>query len=125
VEADATRSPSTPASRASARIPAPIACALALPQARSLSPIVTTNKGGDARTPHGADDHPHATMSDEERAKVRRVGAEDARHSGTHQELPERIEDPAVVAVLTSLLRAARAPEPKESTRRYERNPVA
>jgi hypothetical protein len=55
------------------------------------------------------------TMSDEERAKVRRAGAEDARRSRKRQGLPERIEDPAAIAVLAALLRTARKPPATEA----------
>jgi hypothetical protein len=56
------------------------------------------------------------TMSDEERAKVRKAGAEDARRSRIRQGLPERIEDPAAIAILAALLRTARKPPAVEST---------
>jgi hypothetical protein len=49
-------------------------------------------------------------MSAEERAKVRRAGAEDARRSRIEQGLPERIEDATAIAILAALLRAARPP---------------
>ena len=64
-------------------------------------------------------------VSAEDRAAIRQVGAEDARRSRARQGLRERIEDPAAVAVLAALLRAAPAPEPKARTRRHERNPAA
>ena len=63
--------------------------------------------------------HPAATaMSDQERAAIRQVGAEDARRSRVRQGLPERIEDPAAVAVLAAILRDARVPPPSESRER-------
>lgn len=43
------------------------------------------------------------------------------RRSRARQELPERIEDPAAVALLAAILRDTRAPPPSESTDR-ERN---
>jgi len=56
-------------------------------------------------------------MSDEEREAIRKAGAEDARRSRVAQGLPERIEDPAAVAVLAAFLRGPRkrAP-PRERT---------
>ena len=47
-------------------------------------------------------------LSDQERAAMRQAGAEDARRSRAEHGFPERIEDPAAVAVLAALLRAAR-----------------
>jgi hypothetical protein len=55
-------------------------------------------------------------MSEEERAKVRRAGAEDARRSRLQQGLPERIEDPAAIAVLAALLRTTRETPATENT---------
>ncbi len=46
-------------------------------------------------------------LSDQERAAIRQAGADDARRSRAGQGFPERIEDPAAVAVLTALLREA------------------
>jgi len=64
-------------------------------------------------------------MSAEDRAAVRQAGAEDARRSRARQGLPERIEDPAAVAVLAAILRDTPAlPPPSESTRR-EGKPAA
>jgi hypothetical protein len=58
----------------------------------------------------------HGVMSDEERARVRRAGAENARRSRIRQGLPERIEDPIAVAVLAALLGTSpRAPPEAES----------
>ena len=68
----------------------------------------TATHGGTARQP----------MSDQERAAIRQAGADDARRSRAEHGLPERIEDPAAVAVLAALLRAARAPPRNERTRR-------
>ena len=51
-------------------------------------------------------------MSDEEREAIRRAGAEDARRSRVAQGFPERIEDPAAVAVLAALLRGTRKRAP-------------
>jgi len=60
----------------------------------------TSTHGGSARQP----------MSDQERAAIRQAGADDARRSRAEHGFPERIEDPAAVAVLAALLRDARAP---------------
>ena len=49
-------------------------------------------------------------MSDQERAAIWQAGADDARRSRAEQGFPERIEDPAAVAVLAALLRDARPP---------------
>jgi hypothetical protein len=74
--------------------------------------------------PRGQDkrERPAATaMSDQERAAIRQAGAEDARRSRARRGLPERIEDPAAIAVLVAIMRDARAP-PSESR---ERKPAA
>ncbi len=64
-------------------------------------------------------------MSAAERAAIRQAGADDARRSRTRQGLPERIEDPAVVAVLAAIMRDTPAPPtPTESTS-HERKPAA
>ena len=68
----------------------------------------TSTHGGSARQ----------SMSDRERAAIRQAGAEDARRSRAEHGFPERIEDPAAVAVLAALLRAARPPPRHERTRR-------
>ena len=76
----------------------------------------------------GSDEHerPAATaMSVEERAAIRKAGADDARRSRARQGLPERIEDPAAVAVLAAIMRDSPArPAPSESTS-DERKPAA
>jgi hypothetical protein len=75
----------------------------------------------------GSDEHERSTtaMSAEERAAIRQAGADDARRSRARQGLPERIEDPAAVAVLAALLRAAPEARPKERTGHHERKPAA
>ena len=88
------------ASRVSARIAALSIRALALALLLAASPVVTTDEAGESR--------PRGAMSEEERAMARRAGAEDARRSRLRQGLPERIEDPAAIAVLVALLRSAR-----------------
>ena len=59
---------------------------------------------------------PRQPLSPEERALIRRAGAQDARRSRLRQGLPERIEDPAAIAVLAALLRTARSTRTQEST---------
>jgi len=55
-------------------------------------------------------------MSAVERAAIRQAGADDARRSRARQGLPERIEDPAAVAVLAAILRdTPTPPAPAES----------
>jgi hypothetical protein len=49
-------------------------------------------------------------MTPEQRDAIRRVGAADARRSRASQGLPERIENPAAVAVLAALMRDLPAP---------------
>jgi hypothetical protein len=78
--------------------------------------------------PPDRDEHerPAATaMSDQERAAIRQAGAEDARRSRTRQGLPERIEDPAAVAVLAAILRGIAAPPSPSESARHERKPAA
>ena len=66
-------------------------------------------------THHGTARQP---LSDQERAAIRQAGADDARRSRAEHGFPERIEDPAAVAVLAALLRDARAPPQNERPRR-------
>jgi hypothetical protein len=62
-------------------------------------------------------------MSNEEREAIRKAGAEDGRRSRAEHGFPERIEDPAAVAMLAAILRNIPAPrQPSESTS-HERNP--
>ena len=64
-------------------------------------------------------------MSTEERAAIRQAGAGDARRSRAQQGLPERIEDPAAVAVLAAILRdSPTRPAPSERTS-HEKKPAA
>jgi len=59
------------------------------------------------------------TLSDEEREAIRKAGAEDARRSRVEHGFPERIEDPAAVAVLAAILHGIPAPRPpSESSQR-------
>jgi hypothetical protein len=64
-------------------------------------------------------------MSAEDRAAIRQAGAEDARRSRTRQGLPERIEDPAAVAVLAAILRDIPAPRPPSESTCHGRKPAA
>jgi hypothetical protein len=66
---------------------------------------------------------PH-TMSEEERARMRRIGSEDARKSRKKQGLPERIEDPAAIAILAVLFRSTRRGT-TENAKNHERKPTA
>ena len=59
---------------------------------------------------------PRRPLTPEERALIRRAGAENARRSRLRQGLPERIEDPAAIAVLAALLRTPRSTRTQEST---------
>jgi hypothetical protein len=71
-------------------------------------------------------EHPAATaMSDQERAAIRQAGTDDARRSRARQGLPERIEDPAAVAVLAAILRDTHAPPPLSESTSHERKPAA
>ena len=63
------------------------------------------------------------SMSDHERETIRKAGADDARRSRVEHGFPERIEDPATVAVLAAILRDARAPPPQSTAR--EKKPAA
>jgi hypothetical protein len=62
-------------------------------------------------------------MSDKERAAIRWADADDTRRSRARQGLPERIEDPAAVAILDAILRDARRLQAKSTDR--ERKPAA
>jgi hypothetical protein len=64
----------------------------------------TSTTGGSARH----------VLSDQERAAIRQAGADDARRSRAEQGFPERIKDPAAVAVLAALLRDTRPPPHNE-----------
>ena len=64
-------------------------------------------------------------LSDEEREAIRQAGAEDARRSRVEHGFPERIEDPAAVAVLAAILRDTPAPPPPSESTGHERNSAA
>jgi len=63
-------------------------------------------------------------MSDEEREAIREAGAEDARRSRAEHGFPERIEDPAAVAMLAAILRDIPAPRPPSESTSHERDPA-
>jgi hypothetical protein len=73
----------------------------------------TSTPGDTARQP----------LSDQERAAIRQAGADDARRSRAEQGFPERIEDPAAVALLATLLGDARPP--RNQTGRRTTRPAA
>lgn len=64
-------------------------------------------------------------MSAEERAAIRQAGADDALRSRARQGLPERIEDPAAVAVLAAIMREVPAPPSPSKSSSHERKPAA
>ncbi|HEV2372842.1 MAG TPA: hypothetical protein VGS19_11800 [Streptosporangiaceae bacterium] len=77
-----------------------------------------TRRGGDASTrpPNRNDTKPtRHTLTKADREKVRAAGAADARRSRLAAGLPERIEDPATIAMLAAMLREPATPG--ESTR--------
>jgi hypothetical protein len=82
---------------------------------------VIKRKGVGQTTPL-ADDRPATVaMSTEDRAAIGQADAEDARRSRTRQGLPERIEDPAAVAILAAIVRdtpTRRAPSERTSHER-------
>jgi len=59
---------------------------------------------------------PRASLCTEERMAIRKAGAQGARRSRLRQGLPERIEDPAAIALLAALLHSPRSTQDKEST---------
>ena len=63
-------------------------------------------------------------MSAEEREAIRQAGAEDARRSRVAQGFPERIEDPAAVAMLAAILRGIAPRAPNESTSNERNTPA-
>jgi hypothetical protein len=67
---------------------------------------------------------PRAPLSEEERAAIRDAGMEDARRSRIRQGLPERIEDPAAIAILAALLRTPPSTPAQQTADRHS-NPAA
>jgi hypothetical protein len=64
-------------------------------------------------------------MSEEDREASRKAGAEDARRSRVEHGFPERIEDPAAIAVLAAILRGTRKRAPPTESTSNEGNPAA
>lgn len=67
----------------------------------------------------------HPAMSEEEREAIRQAGAEDARRSRVAHGFPERIEDPAAVAMLAAILRDIPAPRAPSESASDDRDPAA
>lgn len=63
-------------------------------------------------------------MSAEDSNAIRQVGAEDGWRSRAQQGLPERIEDPAAVAVLAAILRDEPAPSPSSESAMHETSSI-
>ena len=83
-------------------------------QARTARPPAAGQADGTSTPGGGA----RQALSDQERTAIRQAGADDARRSRAEHGFPERIEDPAAVAVLAALLRDARAVPQNERGRR-------
>ena len=89
--------------------------------ARASAPTARTPAAGRADGTSTPGDSARQRLSDQERAAIRQAGADDARRSRAGQGFPERIEDPAAVALLAALLRDARPPPHGETGRRTAR----
>ena len=89
--------------------------------ARASARDVRTPAAGRADGTSTPGDTARQPFSDQERAAIRQAGADDARRSRAGQGFPERIEDPAAVALLAALLRDARPPPRNETGRRTAR----
>lgn len=63
-------------------------------------------------------------LSDQEREAIREVGAHDARRSRIEHRFPERIEDPAAVAMLAAILRDIPKPRSPSENVSHEREPT-
>ena len=103
------------------------------PDGRPVPPLARASARKRANTGNGTNDGTNTerrisaqqpAMSDEEREAIRDAGAEDARRSRAEHGFPERIEDPAAVAILTAILRDIPAPRPPSESTRHERNPA-
>ena len=92
--------------------------------ARASARAARAPAAGRADGPGTPGDSARQPLSDQERAAIRQAGADDARRSRAGQGFPERIEDPAAVAVLAALLRDARPP-PRNQTGRRPARPAA
>ena len=104
------------------------------PDGRPVPPLARASARKRAYTGNGTNDGtstqrrtpaPQPAMSDQEREAIREVGAEDARLSRARQGLPERIEDPAAVAIVAAILRDIPAPRPPSESTGDEREPAA
>ena len=104
------------------------------PADRPVPPLARASARKRAYTDHGTDDGTSTeraaparqpALSDQEREAIREAGAEDARRSRVEHGFPERIEDPAAVALLASILRDIPAPRPPSESISHERNPAS
>ncbi len=103
------------------------------PAGRPVPPLARASARKRANTDGGTNDGTstercipaqHPAMSDEEREVIREAGAEDARRSRAEHGFPERIEDPAAVAMLAAILRDIPAPRPPSESTSHERDPA-
>ena len=101
------------------------------PDGRPVPPLARASARKRAYTGNGTNDGTsterdiptqHPAMSEEEREAIREAGAVDARRSRVAHGLPERIEDPAAVAVLAAILRDIPAPRPPSESTSHKRN---
>ena len=104
------------------------------PDGRPVPPLARASARKRAYTGNGTNDGTSTercnsaqqpAMSEGEREAIRKAGAEDARRSRVEHGLPERIEDPAAVAVLAAILRDTHAPPPSSESTSHERKPAA
>ena len=89
--------------------------------ARAAARTTRTSAAGQAGGTSTHQGTARQSLSDQERAAIRQAGADDARRSRAEQGFPERIEDPAAVALLAALLRDARPPPQTGPGRRAAR----
>jgi hypothetical protein len=104
------------------------------PAGRPVPPPARASARKRAYTDNGTDDGTHTgsavpgrqhAMSDQEREAIREAGAEDARRSRAEQGFPERIEDPAAIAILAAILRRIPAPRPPSERTSHEGDQAA
>ena len=104
------------------------------PAGRPVPPLARASARKRAYTGNGTNDGTSTerdipaqqpAMSDEEREAIRQAGAQDARRSRAEHGFPERIEDPAAVAMLAAILRDIPAPRPPSESTSDERDPAA